>query len=287
VVTGATGFVGPYVVRALQKRFPDLPLRCVVRATSRTDDIRLPGVTTAIADLRDPQTLAAAFAGADVLVNVASLGFDWTDNVVTTAEQTGIARGVFVGTTAILTRLPVPSKAIRVRGEQRVRESRLQWTLLRPTMIYGTPGDRNIARLIRFVDRFPIVPMVAPRAVQQPIYVEDVAWAVAAVLAEPATIGRTYNISGREPLALETLVQEVATGLQKRRVLIRVPIAPLVGVLTLWAKVARPPIKVEQLRRIEEDKSFDYAEAARDFGFSPRDFRSGIRAAIDAYRRQC
>ena len=76
VVTGATGFLGPFVVRALRRRFPDLALRCVVRSTSRLDLISGPGVTTAVADLRDPQALAAAFAGADTLVNVASLGFD-------------------------------------------------------------------------------------------------------------------------------------------------------------------------------------------------------------------
>jgi nucleoside-diphosphate-sugar epimerase len=286
VITGATGFVGPFVVRALRQRFPDVELRCVVRPTSRVDQIRDAGVSTAVADLRDPRALADAFAGADTLVNVASLGFDWTDNVVSTAEHAGITRAVFVGTTAILTRLAVPSKTIRARAEQLIRESRLQWTLLRPTMIYGTPGDRNIARLIRFVEQSPVVPLVAPHALQQPIHVEDVAWAVAAVLGAPATIGLSYNISGREPIALRALVGEVAAGLGKRRLLLTLPLAPLIAVMTLWARVARPPIKVEQLRRIEEDKSFDYADAARDFGFSPRDFRTGITAAIEAHRKQ-
>ncbi len=286
VVTGATGFVGPFVVRALRQRFPEVALRCVVRPTSRIDQLADSGISTAVADLRDPRALADAFAGADTLVNVASLGFDWTDNVVATAEQAGITRAVFVGTTAILTRLPVPSKAIRARAEQVIRESRLQWTLLRPTMIYGTPGDRNIARLIRLVERSPVVPLVAPRALQQPIHVEDVAWAVAAVLGAPATIGLSYNISGREPIALGALVGEVAACLEKRPLLITVPLEPLIGLMALWSRVARPPIKVEQLRRIQEDKSFDYADAARDFGFSPRDFRSGVAAAIDAHRKQ-
>jgi nucleoside-diphosphate-sugar epimerase len=166
-----------------------------------------------------------------------------------------------------------------------VRESGLQWTILRPTMIYGTPDDRNIARLIRFIDRSPVVPVVAPQALQQPIHVEDVAWAVAAALREPATIGRAYNIAGRDPVALRSLVEQVAAALGRRRLFVRVPLTPFEVALSLWAHVARPPIRVEQLHRIEEDKSFSYDDASRDFGFSPRDFRAGVSAEIDLYRR--
>ena len=285
VVTGATGFVGPAVVRALRARLPNLALRCVVRATSRTDVIRLPGVTWAVADLRDPEALLAAFAGAKTLVNVASLGFDWTENVVRTAQQAAIRRAVFLGTTAILTRVPASSKAVRVRGEELVRESGLDWTILRPTMIYGTPGDRNVARLIRFMARWPIVPLVARHALQQPVHVEDVASAVAAVIDRPGTIGRTYNISGPEPLALETLAREVAAALGRRRLFVPVPLGPVAAAVGLWSRFARPPITVEQVRRAEEDKNFDYADAARDFGFSPRDFKTGVTAEVDLIRR--
>jgi uncharacterized protein YbjT (DUF2867 family) len=284
VVTGATGFTGPFVVRALRARFPELPIRCVVRETSRTDAIRLPDVTTAVADLRDPDALFAAFDGADTLVNVASLGFDWTDNVISTARRARIERGVFVSTTAILTKLAVASKPVRERGESLVRESGLAWTILRPTMIYGTPADRNIARLIRFVERSPLVPVPAPRALQQPIHVEDVASAVAAVVDRPVTIGRTYNISGREALTLKRLVDEVALGLDRRRLVLPVPLWPVKATLSAWSRVARPPITVEQVRRIEEDKSFAYTDAARDFGFAPRDFRTGVRAEIAQMR---
>jgi uncharacterized protein YbjT (DUF2867 family) len=284
VVTGATGFTGPFVVRALRARFPALPIRCVVRATSRTEAIRLPNVTTAVADLRDADALYAAFDGADTLVNVASLGFDWTDNVISTARRARLERGVFVSTTAILTKLAVSSKPVRERGESLVRNSGLAWTILRPTMIYGTPGDRNIARLIRFVERSPLVPVPAPNALQQPIHVEDVASAVAAVLDRPVTIGQTYNISGREPLTLQRLVREVADGLGRSRMIVPVPLWPVKATLSAWSRIARPPITVEQIRRVEEDKSFAYSDAARDFGFAPRDFRTGLLDEIAQIR---
>lgn len=279
-VTGATGFTGPFVVRALKQQFPRTALRAVVRPTSDTRLIDLPGVSTAIADLRDPTGLARAFADADTLVNVASLGFDWVETIVKAAEAAGIRRAIFIGTTAMLTRIPVTSRPLRERGEQLVMTSQLEWTILRPTMIYGTPGDRNIARLIKFMVRSPIVPVVAHEALQQPIHVEDVASAVAGALASPLTVRKTYNLSGREPLPLRSLLGEVAEALGRRRVLIPVPTGPILALLSLWSHVGRPPFKAEQVRRIAEDKNFDHVDAARDFGFSPRSFRDGIASEV-------
>jgi uncharacterized protein YbjT (DUF2867 family) len=285
-VTGATGFTGPFVVQALRDRFPDAVLRAVVRPTSDRRRIGVPDVATMVADLRDGPALRAAFADADALVNVASLGFDWVENIVRSAQAAGIRRAVFIGTTATLTTLPVASKRVRERGEQLVRESTLDWTILRPTMIYGTPGDRNIARLVRFVWRWPVVPIVAPNALQQPVHVEDVATAVASALASPATIGRAYNLSGHNPLPLAAIVSEVAAALRRRRLILPVPIAPIVGALGIWSLLGRPPLKLEQVRRIAENKNFDHEEAARDFGFSPRTFQEGIRSEVRQWREQ-
>ena len=284
VVTGATGFLGPFVVRALCERFPALQLRCVVRASSQIAPICVPGVASAVADLRDPDALYAAFQGADTLINLASLGFDWSENVVRTAQRANIRRAVFISTTAILTALPVASKPVRARGEELVRQSGLEWTILRPTMIYGTPKDRNIARLIRLIDVSPVIPLFAPSALQQPVHVEDVAWAVAAAVGNERTVHQTYNLSGARPLTMESLAQEVTAALGRRRLFVRVPLRPVIGVLSLWERLRRPPISAEQVRRVGEDKSCDYAEAARDFDFSPRDFRAGIRSEVALFR---
>lgn len=284
VVTGATGFTGPFVVRALRERFPALNIRCVVRPSSRAERIAPYNVSIAVADLRDPDALYAAFRGADTLVNVASLGFDWTESVVGSAVRAEIARGVFVSTTAILTRLPVASKPVRVAGERLVRDSGLAWTILRPTMIYGTPADRNIARLIRFVNRWPLVPLPAGRALQQPVHVEDVAWAVAAALGTASTIGREYTLSGGNALTLRELVETVASELGRRRLLIPIPLRPVTAALRAWSAVSKPPITAEQVLRLEEDKNFDYADAARDFGFAPRMFAAGVRSEVRDWR---
>jgi uncharacterized protein YbjT (DUF2867 family) len=281
VVTGATGFTGPFVVRQLSHRFPAARLRCFVRRGSPRG--RLDGVCVQFAegDLHDSDSVAAALEGADTLVNIASLGFGWVDSLFAAIRRSTLSRGVFVSTTALLTRLPVKSRPLRERGEQMVRESGLAWTIVRPTMIYGTAEDRNIARLIRFVRRSPVVPVIAPDALQQPVHVEDVAWAIGACLAAPRTINGTYNLSGRDPLTFESLVRETVRASGRRCAIVRLPFTPVLAAVRLYSAVASTPrISVEQVLRLKEDKAFDHTAARTDFGFSPRSFADGVREEV-------
>ena len=231
VVTGATGFLGPFVVRDLRRRFPDVRLRCLVRPSSGVGALRAHGVESVVGDLRDEASLVRVLAGADTLVNLASLGFDWVEGLFSAIRRSSLGRGVFIGSTAMLTRLSVRSKPQRERAESLVRTSGLAWTILRPTMIYGTPDDRNIARLIRFVLRSPVIPIVAGQARQQPVHVEDVAAAVSCALACPDTTGRAYNLAGREALTLLQLVRETVAAVGRRRVVVRLPIGLGLSVL--------------------------------------------------------
>lgn len=285
VVTGATGFTGPFVVRELRRRFPDAHLRCLVRRNSKLGKLDALGVHLAEGDLHDSTSLAAAFDGADTLVNVASLGFDWIDSLFDAIRGSRLRRGVFVSTTAILTELPVKSRPLRERGEQMVRDSGLAWTIVRPTMIYGTPEDRNIARLIRFIERSPVVPLIAPDALQQPVHVQDVASAVVSCLASERTVGRVYNISGRDALTFESLVRETLRATGRHRLIVRLPFAPILGVVRLYnAGASKPRITVEQVLRLREHKAFDHAAAREDFGFSPRSFAEGVQEEVQAVR---
>ena len=121
---------------------------------------------------------------------------------------------VFVSTTAIFTQLNAGSKVVRQAAEAAITSSGLDTTILRPTMIYGTPGDRNMIRLVRWLERWPVLPVFGSgRSLQQPVHVSDVAWAVVQVLETPATIGRQFNISGAAPLTYNDVVRLISQAL--------------------------------------------------------------------------
>jgi nucleoside-diphosphate-sugar epimerase len=183
---------------------------------------------------------------------------------------------VFVSTTAIFTSLPATSRTARLAAEYAVQSSRLTWTIVRPTMIYGTARDRNISRLLRLLDRWPVVP-VCGNGLWQPVYVEDVADAVVAALDSPLTPGRAYNLAGKAPLRLSELIRAAADALGQRVWLVPVPL----GMAVVTARLTRA-VTPEQVWRLAEDKAFEYADAARDFGFSPRSFEEGVRLEVQS-----
>jgi len=271
-VTGGTGFTGSQVVPILLKN--GYEVRCLYRPQSDRSVLPQPKIEWAIGDVSDPQALSTSLQGTDALVNIASLGFGHTDSILRAAKNAGIQRAIFVSTTAIFTQLNSKSKQVRVLAENAIETSGLQYTILRPTMIYGSPRDRNMWRLVRFMRYSPIIPIFGDgNYLQQPIYVGDVAQAIVNCLCNDQTIGKSYNIAGKVPLTYNQVIDTIAGQMNKRVWKIHIPSSPVVSVLKFFEQIRIPfPIKAEQVLRLNENKDFSYAEAERDFGFNPLSF---------------
>jgi len=275
-VTGATGFTGSRAVPLLLKN--RYKVRCLYRASSDRSLLTDSNIEWALGDVSDSQSLFTAMQGSDVLVNVASLGFGHADSIIRAAKDAGIKRAIFISTTAIFTQLNAKSKAVRVAAELAIETGGLKYTILRPTMIYGSPRDRNMWRLIRFMRYSPIIPVFGDgEYLQQPIYVDDVARAMVSCLSNETTIGKSYNIAGKHALTYNDVIDTILRQMNKRVWKIHVPSKPIVSLLGLFERMRIPfPIKAEQVLRLNENKDFSYAEAQRDFGFSSLAFEEGI-----------
>jgi nucleoside-diphosphate-sugar epimerase len=262
LLVGGTGFLGSFVAaRLMDRRFAVL-----ARPTSDVS-VLPPGIKLRHGDLNSPLPLE----GISTLIYCASMGFGHISPLMEQLERSDVRRAVFISTTAIFTSLPSTSRALRLAAESAVERSQLEWTILRPTMIYGTSRDRNISRLLRFLRRSPVFPLCG-NGLWQPIYVDDLADAVIAALDSSVTHRKAYNLAGAEPLRFSELVQTAAHAMHRRVRLVPVPLAAAV----LAAKVTRI-VTAEQVRRLAEDKAFEYADAARDFAFAPRSFADGVR----------
>src|SRR5215207_3145783 len=235
-VTGATGFTGSRVVPLLLKS--GYEVRCLYRASSDRSFLTDSNIEWVLGDVSDVNSLTTAMQGTNALVNITSLGFGHAESIVNAAKIAGIQRAIFISTTAIFTQLNASSKKTRVAAELAIETSGLQYTILRPTMIYGSERDRNMWRLIRFMGYSPIVPVFGDgKYLQQPIYVDDVAQAVVSCLSNDGTIGKSYNIAGKHPLTYNEVVDTIAKQLNKRVWKFHVPSKPIVSLLRLFEKV--------------------------------------------------
>ena len=279
LVTGGSGFLGASVVPLLRERGHDVV--ALARSNEAADRIAQLGATPIGGDLDDARALDAAFGAshADALVNLASLGFGHAPAIVAAAEGAGIERAVFVSTTAIFTSLNAGSKSMRRAAEDTIRASALRWTIVRPTMIYGTPADRNMARLLAALRRWPVFPLPGGgKRLQQPVHVDDVAAAVVSAVETDVAAGQAYDIAGPEALTLREVVEQAAAATGASPRLIPVPLTPLVAGARLYEAVAkRPRLRAEQLERLAEDKAFDIGPARADLRYDPRSFEQGIK----------
>jgi nucleoside-diphosphate-sugar epimerase len=285
-VTGATGFTGSRLVPLLLQN--GFQVRCLYRPTSDRSVLAVPvasvqgDIDWVQGDVSDTDALSAAMQGAHALINVVSLGFGHANSIILAAQNAGVNRSIFISTTAIFTQLDAKSKSIRMDAERAVEHSGLNYTILRPTMIYGSARDRNMWRLIQFMRYSPIVPTFGDgESFQQPIYVDDVAQAILGCLRSEKTICKSYNIAGKYPLTYNAVIDTIAVQMKKRIWKLHIPYAPVVAAMKFFERLHLPfPIKTEQVLRLNESKNFDYTAAANDFGFNPLSFEDGIKMEL-------
>ena len=278
-MTGGSGFLGEYVLREAARRGHETAALARSEAAARA--VVGCGARPVRGDLDEAGALPGMFAatGCDALVNLASLGFGHAPAIIAAARQAGIGRAVFVST-AVTTALPAPSKRIRLAAERQIRYSRLEWTIIRPTMIYGAERDRNLSRLLRLLSRTRLFPVPGGgRHLQQPVHVTDVADAVLTAVGRPAAVGMIYDVAGPEPMTFASLLRTCARAVARWTRFVPVPLSPVIALASGFERVSQhPPIRAEQLRRLAEDEAFVIETAIRDLGYAPQPFADGIGA---------
>jgi len=286
MVTGGSGFLGRRTVPRLVAAGFDVSVLC--RSNRASEVVSAMGATPRRGDLDRDDTVAGAFdtARGGTLVNLASLGFGHASTIVSAAEAADLRRAVFVSTTGIFTALNAPSRPVRLDAEETIRSSTLDWTIVRPTMIYGRPGDRNLERLVRLVRRSPVIPLPGGgHGLQQPVHVDDLADAVVRCVERRSTIGRCFDLAGPEPMTLRDVVDTTAVAVGRKVTLVPVPLRPAVIGAKVYERVTgRRGLRAEQLERLGEHKAFDISAAEDALGYRPRPFPDGMRLEVSLLR---
>jgi len=281
-ITGALGFVA-------SRLFPRLrglgrPLVAVVRPGRDALTLESQGIEVRSADLEMPESHAATFEGVDAVVHLS--GMAQATRLVPVLVSKGVRRGVFISSAGVYTKLESASADKKRTGETVLRASTLDYTILRPSMIYGTQEDRNMARPLDWIPRFPAVMVPRPGGTpQQPVHVDDLVSAIIASLGQTHAGGREYDVGGPEALPLREVIRACGAALGRRPIVVPTPLRPTYGFVSLLRRLGLPsPARPEQILRLAESKAVDIAPAMRDLGFAPRSFEVGIRAEAEAMK---
>jgi uncharacterized protein YbjT (DUF2867 family) len=222
-------------------------------------------VTVFRADVRDPASVAAAVAGVDAVVNAVSAYVEkpgvtfesvheqGAKTLAQEAAAAGVARLVLVSGIGADAQSGSPYIRSRGRGELVARQAFPSATIVRPSAMFG-PGDGLFGTLADIVRLLPVVPLIGGgRTRLQPVYVEDVAEAIARMLADPETAGRTYELAGPGVYTLRELVELALRILGKRRFLLPVPFAVAEIQARLFELLPSPPLTTGQVDLLRMD----------------------------------
>lgn len=150
----------------------------------------------------------------------------------------------------------------------------VEWVILRPTLIYGLAGDKNIFEIATFIKRFGCFPLLGKaKGLRQPVRVEDVAAACLASMESTEAKNRAYNISGAEILTYREMITRVFLALERKPCFFIVPLCIFSLTVALLRRLSRyKHWSVAMVERMNQNMTFDYSDATRDFGFKPKPF---------------
>ena len=285
IVTGANGFTGRHVCEELISR--NIKFSVILRPGTNSYWMNKKNVSVFYSDLNDGNNLSKILKNFDYLINIASLGFGSAMPIVKACENASLKRVIFLSSTSIFTSLNASSKNIRNKAENIIKNSSLIWSIIRPTMIYGTPKDRNMIKLISWIDKTPIMPIFGDgNSLQQPVYVKDLARFIVDILDNKDSYKNDFNISGKNSLTFNEIIKEISEILNKKPLKIYLPYLLCARILRLFEYLnINFPLKSEQILRLNEDKSFSYSKAKSLIGYRPIDFKNGINNEIKMYKK--
>jgi nucleoside-diphosphate-sugar epimerase len=272
LVIGATGVVGGFLLRGLIAR-GEHPF-AMSRTPRPADSARwIVGDLTQPAQLQLP-TVATLYCTAD-----ASLLAQVLDRFCTPS----LKRLVVFSSTSVMTKMDSEIAAERKAlarlsdAEQEIaaicEASKVEWTILRPTLIYAEGSDSNITPLSRLIRRFGFMPLVGGAAgLRQPVHAEDLADGAIAAAASPAAANQIYSLAGLETISYREMIGRIFDGMKLPRRMLPVP-AWLWRAAFLIAKPLYPTANVAMGIRMMKDMTFDASPAVKDFGWKPRPFR--------------
>jgi len=293
-VFGGSGFIGRYVCEALLKT--GARLRVASRDPRRGWFLQPQGtvgqLSTIAADLHRPETIARAVEGADAVINLVGVFSGNLEQVhvhgagkaAAAAKATGAQ--AFVHISAIGEDINSSSEYGRTKGqgEQAVRAAFAKATIIRPSIVFG-PED-NFTNRFAGMAGFPIVPVIAPKTRFQPLYVRDLARAIATAALDPKTHGgKTYELAGPEIFTMRELNARVAEMAGEKPDLVDVPNFIAAGIAMLGFLPGAPLTRDQWLMLQRDNVASGELPGFKAFGITPTPLAAVAPEWLGRYRK--
>lgn len=321
LVTGATGFIGGHLARALLRR--GVEVRALVRNEDKARPLRKDGIQLVKGDLGEAETLREAVQGADTVYHCAAMVGDWLDpaearrvnvegtrNLIAACATAGVRRVLYISSLAVLgsrhhfgtdesapyaytgdvySDSKIDSERVVIEAVQR---GTIEAVILRPGYVYG-PGDRQVLpRLLENLAarRFAYIGDGSKQL--NNLYIEDLEQAAFLAEGKPEAVGQAYNLTDGTQTRLDEFVTFISEYLGIPAPTRRVPPAAawlacygLEFLSRLTRATAPPLINRSRMKFLYFNQHYSIEKAQRELGYIPRvTYREGLPPTLDWFR---
>ncbi|MBW2473717.1 MAG: complex I NDUFA9 subunit family protein [Deltaproteobacteria bacterium] len=292
-VTGGTGFVGREILGQLLSAGHEV--RALVRDGSQDKLSGHQNLETHIGDVTDAASLIGVLDGCDAVIHLVGIIREFpgrgitfkkmhvtaTENILEACDEQEVQRFLHMSSNGTRERGSTAYHRTKWQAEELVRASGLDWTIFRPSLIFGR-GSEFVKMLTELIRRVPVVPVIGDGQYRmQPVSVEQVAVSFVKALAMPESIGKTYHQGGSESYTYDAILDLTGKAMGRKHVTkVHQPLFMIKPMIKMLQGFEQFPITEGQLKMLIEGNVCDPDEWAQAFGLVPISYADGIGECV-------
>jgi dihydroflavonol-4-reductase len=313
-VTGASGFIGHYLVEKLLQE--GWQVQVLVHRKGIAQEQKCEIIQ---GDITDPDSFKEALKGTDVLFHMAAalgasliskkefsqINAEGTANILRAAKEAGVKKIIHFSSAGVFGSVKKNERAdenyplnpintydkTKLEGENiaiRLKEQGMNIIILRPGWVYG-PGDRRTFKLIKAIANKRFMLVTRGKAWQTPVFIDDLIKGIFLSL-EKGKSGEIYHLAGAEVLTVKEMAETIAHCTETRIPLIFIPLFKAVPAAWIMEKIfslfkKEAPLTRGKLSFFIHPKPLSIKKAQDELGYTPQiDFKTGMARTVDWYR---
>ena len=298
-VFGGSGFIGRHLISRLAKQ--DWVIRIAVRHPSQANFLKPMGdvgqITPVRAPLQEQIAVETAVEGAEAVINLIGILYERVRQNFSAVHVHG-AQAVAEAAKAAGAKTLIQISAIgadihgeaeyarsKGAGEAAVKTAFPDATIIRPSIVFG-PEDGFFNRFAEMARFSPVLPLIGGGGTRfQPVYVGDVADAIAACVRDPACRGKTYELGGPQVYTFKELMELLLREIRRRRLLVPWPFKLADMQAAFLERLPVPPLTRDQVKLLRSDNVVSPdALTLADLGIAPTAAEVIVPTYLDRYR---
>src|SRR5215212_2092582 len=292
LVIGGTGFVGGYILEALQDKLLRGEVRVFAREGKELDKLRSLGYDVAVGSVTKLDEVRQAMRGVDTVIHLVAIirevprrgqTFDrvmgqGAENMATAAKEAGVKRIIFMSALGA-TNKSTPYFRNKMRGEAAVKATGIPYTIFRPSIQIGSGGE--FTALLKQLTTFPVVPVPGPgRYPMQPMYVRDTARYFAQAIDDERYANQTFEVGGPETFEYNEMLRQTLKARGKKGFLFHAPLPLVKPVVPVLDKVLPRLVTVDRFTMLLEGSATKDRRLQEMGGFELTPFRKALEIAL-------